>query len=113
MIILFYLIVGFHFFIIFTNLVSIPFLLLKLSWFISIPISTLIVNLMFSPIPCPLTKMEQKIRIKLNMKPLSTGFVGYYIIIPVKKMIRYIRNCNIHSWLKDQIYAWKNVRYNK
>ena len=83
----FYLVVGFHFFIIFTNLISIPILLFTQSCYISIPISSLLINLMFNHTNCPITAIENKLRIKLGLRPIK-GFVGSWILSPIRKIIR-------------------------
>jgi hypothetical protein len=49
------------------------------SVFLVIPIESQIVYLAFNRSPCPLTRLENGIRKKLDMEEIG-GFIGYYII---------------------------------
>lgn len=75
----------FHMAIIFGNLLACMILPFVMPWFISLPLVTLICNLIFSPIPCPLTKLESLIRRSLGM-PEIRYFIKHYIVDPVKKL---------------------------
>jgi len=83
MILFFRFVVGFHFFIIIANILAIPTLLVTQSWYISIPLATLLINLMGSNIQCPLTKLENRIRKSLGYKQIG-GFIGHYFIKYIK-----------------------------
>lgn len=79
--------VMFHLAVLFANFVSIFILPFVTPWYVSFPIITLIVNLMFTPVSCPLTKMENRIRRSLGMKEIR-HFVGHYIVWPIKRRIK-------------------------
>ena len=66
-----------------TTLFILPF---YVSWYIALPVMTLIVNLIFSPIACPLTKLESRIRRELGY-PEVRFFIKHYLFDPVRKMI--------------------------
>lgn len=85
-----YLLIVFHAIVVIANLTIlfvIPFLA---PVYISIPIDTLIVNLMFSPTPCPLTRLESSLRVKLGM-PQIKHFVGHYFLSPIRKVYRKLK----------------------
>ena len=86
-----YLLVVFHTVIVFANLAILFIIPFKEPWYVALPIETLIVNLMFSPISCPLTRLESKIRVGLDM-PEIKHFVGHYFIHPIRKHLRKRRN---------------------
>ncbi len=78
---------SFHMLVIFGNLIaaiSLPFLV---PWYIALPIISLIINLIFSSVSCPLTRLENRIRRSLQ-KPEIKHFVGHYLIWPVKRRLR-------------------------
>jgi len=91
---------------VFANIISIPVILAKLSWFVSIPLSTLLINLMFSNVQCPLTKLENAVRFRLGYKPIY-GFVGFYLISPIRKFIRKRRKCGFQTngYIKSEIQS--------
>ncbi len=71
--------VVFHFILIITNFLSIFVLPFATPWYIAAPMITLIVNLTFSPLPCPLTTWENRLRVKLGL-PKIKYFIGHYIL---------------------------------
>lgn len=82
-----YSLVAFHFLVIImcvSALFTLPFVE---PWYIAWPLCSLIVNLMFSPIPCPLTRLEDSLRRKLGLREIR-HFVGFYIVHPIKKFFR-------------------------
>lgn len=82
-----YFVIAFHMAVVVLNLAIVFLIPFKEPWYVALPIETLIINLMFSPIPCPLTRLESKIRIRLGM-PEVKHFVGHYIIHPIRKQLR-------------------------
>ena len=72
-------VVMFHFAVIFGNLAACFVLPLEQPWYVALPLVALVVNLTFSPIICPLTKLENVLRRQLGMKEIR-GFVKHYII---------------------------------
>ena len=86
----FYSLVIIHTAIVFANLTAlfvIPFLE---PWYVSIPIMSFLINLIFSPGTCPLTRLESVIRRKLGM-PEIKQFGGHYFVKPVRKRFRKMR----------------------
>lgn len=85
--ILFCLLVAFHAVVVIANIALLFIVPFVAPFYISLPIDTLLVNLMFSPTPCPLTRLEGVLRRKLGM-PEIRHFVGHYFIHPVRKAYR-------------------------
>jgi hypothetical protein len=73
-----------HFLIILANLFAMIVLPFTLPWYVSIPIVTLLINLMASPISCPLTKLEDRLRRKAGM-PEIRHFIKHYIVDKIRK----------------------------
>jgi hypothetical protein len=77
--------VLFHGFIVGGNIVSffvVPFLE---PFYVSIPIMSLVLLLVFSRVlDCPLTNWENRIRQRLGMKRIG-GFTGHYLIKPWRR----------------------------
>ena len=82
---LFSVIMG-HAAIIILNVATLFILPFYVSWYIALPVMTLIVNLIFSPISCPLTKLESRIRRELGY-PEVRFFIKHYLLDPVRKLI--------------------------
>lgn len=76
---LLYLTVAVHFIAVVGNLASVVYLLIYSPWYICFPAITFIVDLGVNNWKCPLTMLENSIRIKLGM-PVIRGFIGYYIL---------------------------------
>lgn len=76
---LLYLTVVVHFLTVVGNLSSIVYLLIYSPWYVCFPTITFIVDLSVNNWKCPLTMLENSIRIKLGM-PVIRGFIGYYIL---------------------------------
>ena len=76
-----------HLIIIVGNIVSILILPILMPWYVALPLMSLLVNLLFAPVPCPLTKLENKIRKELGMREVRY-FVGHYLVWPVKRKLR-------------------------
>ncbi len=85
--IFFYFIVIFHLVAIFINIISIPILLFTQPVWLSIPIITFLLNLLYNPSRCIITDCENKLRVKLGKKPIGQ-FFGHYILSPTRKIIR-------------------------
>ena len=81
-----YLVISFHFAVILGNFAALFILPFVVPWYISIPLMSLIVNLMFSPLSCPLTRLESRIRKSLGMDEIR-HFVKHYFIEPVRKYV--------------------------
>jgi len=79
--------IVFHFLVIFGNLAALIALPFMEPWYISCPLMSLIVNLMFSPLPCPLTRLEDSIRRKHGLREIK-HFMGYYLIHPLRNFLR-------------------------
>jgi len=76
-----------HLIVIIGNLVSILLLPVFMPWYVALPLMSLLINLLFAPVPCPLTKLENKIRKELEMKEIK-HFVGHYLVWPIKRKLR-------------------------
>jgi len=82
-------IVSLHWVIAIGNIVALPYLATKIindisNWYIYLPLITFIVVITCSrTIDCPLTKIENKLRKKLDLDQIQ-GFIKYYIIKPLK-----------------------------
>ena len=72
-----YLIVGSHGVLVLSMAAAIPYLIILQPWYISIPVVTWIINLAVLPVRCPLTSVENYVRVKLNL-PRISGFIDYY-----------------------------------
>jgi len=81
-----YLVISFHFAVIFGNFAALFLLPFVAPWYIALPLMSLIVNLMFSPLSCPLTRLESRIRKSLGMDEIR-HFVKHYFIDPVRKYV--------------------------
>lgn len=80
-------VIIFHMFIIMANVACIGFLPFFSPWYIALPIITLLINLLYSPTQCPLTKLENKLRRLVGIREIRF-FVGHYFIWPVRKFLR-------------------------
>lgn len=76
-----------HFLIVFGNLTAFFYLPFAIPWWGALPLCTFIVWLTFSPIPCPLTRLENTLRKSLGL-PEVRFFVKYYIVDPVRSRLR-------------------------
>jgi len=77
-------IVG-HWAIIIGNLTAFFVLPFATKWYVALPIMSYIGLLTFSRVlDCPITKLENKIRVKLGM-PTIKGFVSHYLVKPYKR----------------------------
>lgn len=83
----FRLLVAFHLYVVVGNFLVILLIPFFTRWYVALPIESLLINLMFAPNPCPLTKLENNLRKRLGM-PEIRHFVGHYIVWPVKKRFR-------------------------
>lgn len=54
-------------------------------WYVALPAIVYIVNLLFTRDPCPLTLLENFFRGRMGWALLSGGFVGHYLVKPVRK----------------------------
>jgi hypothetical protein len=82
---LLYALIVFHLFVVFVNIAAFfitPFLCPIWVW---MPINSFIITVTFTRQVCPLTKLENYLRTSIGM-PRIGGFVGHYIVRPVKKI---------------------------
>jgi hypothetical protein len=82
-----YSVVTFHYFVVTVNIVAffvLPFLYPLLVW---MPLNSFILTVTFTREICPLTRLENYIRTSLDM-PRIGGFLGHYMVRPVKKFIK-------------------------
>ena len=64
---------------------TVPFLT---PWYIALPICSFIFLVSFSKeIKCPLTNLENDIRLKLGKKKIG-GFIGHYVVKPIRKCLK-------------------------
>ena len=85
---LFYTIVMLHILVVIGNISAFfitPFLT---PWYEALPICSFILLISFSQeLKCPLTRLENSIRVKIGKKRIG-GFVGHYFVRPVKHYFR-------------------------
>ena len=79
--------VVFHASVLIFNLTAIFLLPFLTPWYVSLPIITLLINLMFSPVSCPLTRLESRIRRSLSL-PEIRHFIKHYVVDPIRKWRR-------------------------
>lgn len=72
-----------HYVLFFALLASIPLLLVLEPWYVSIPVVVWLVNLVTLPVRCPLTTLENTIRLKIGL-PKINGFVSKHILFRSK-----------------------------
>lgn len=78
---LLYAVIGLHY-LVFISFVLTAFLgIAVLPWFVAITLIALIIRVIVSQDECPLTTLENHIRIRLNL-PLSRAFLKDYILNP-------------------------------
>lgn len=98
--ILLYIVIIFHFCILFGNTLAFFILPFKTQWYIACPICSYIVWMTFSRVAdCPITKLENVLRRKLNYK-LIGGFIGHYILKPLNILLH--KNFSIFKPSKKQ-----------
>ena len=81
-----YLVISFHLSVLLGNFVALFVLPFVTPWYVALPLMSLIINLMFSPLSCPLTRLESRIRKRLGMDEIR-HFVKHYFIDPVRKYV--------------------------
>jgi hypothetical protein len=89
--IIFYLIVCIHHIFCAGNLLSIFVLPFVEPWYVSIPLLSFLLNLFLNDSfkLCPLTRIENNIRLAIN-KPTISSFVGHYYIKNYFRFRRYV-----------------------
>ena len=75
-----------HWVLIVANLTAFIVLPFATSWYYAVPIMTYLVNLMYTNIPCALTKLENKLRRKLGMVEIHS-FIKYYWKLAKKESV--------------------------
>lgn len=69
-----------HILVVIGNSVSFFILPFMVEWYIALPLNSFILWVTFSPgTSCPLTKLENKIRKRLELEPIR-GFIKHYLI---------------------------------
>ena len=91
------LIVAAHISIILINVASFFALIVLAPWYIAMPCCTMIVRVLFSQVLCPLTVVENKMRVKLGLPPIDR-FVSHYLIPNVEdakiaKVLKTLTSC--------------------
>ena len=81
------LLVIFHTFVIVVNIVAFFVLPFLYPLFIWMPVNSFILTVTFTREICPLTRLENYIRTSLGL-PRIGGFLGHYMVRPVKKFIK-------------------------
>jgi len=89
--------VAIHAIIILTNIASFFALIVLAPWYIAMPCCTMIVRVLFSQVLCPLTVVENKMRVKLGLPPIDR-FVSHYLIPNVEdakiaKVLKTLTSC--------------------
>ena len=82
-----YSLITFHCFVVTVNIVAffiLPFLYPLLVW---MPLNSFILTVTFTREICPLTRLENYIRTSLGM-PRIGGFLGHYMVRPVRKLLK-------------------------
>lgn len=81
----FYALVSVHLFAVIANLLALILIPFLADWYLVMPLMSLLITLNFSRnIDCPITRLENYLRVKLGKKKIG-GFVGHYFIKPLKK----------------------------
>lgn len=72
-----------HFIIILGNILACIIIPFTTPWYIALPLCTFLVRLGLMPDDCPVTRLENKIRVKLGMVQIDR-FITHYYIKPIK-----------------------------
>jgi hypothetical protein len=76
--------VALHFLVIFAMIVAMFVLPFRAAWYVALPLEVYILNLMFTPVACAMTKAENILRKAIGL-PEIRFFIGHYIVRPFKK----------------------------
>lgn len=82
------LIIGAHYVVFISFVLSGLLSFLYLPWFMAITLSSIVVRTVFDPYECPLTSLENNQRVLLGLA-LSRGFLKDYIIYP-RRTFKYL-----------------------
>ncbi len=74
-----YTIASLHGLLVLINLILVMMLPFLVSWYIALLLITLMINLTFSPVPCPLTTLENYFRNRAGM-PKIRHFIKHYFL---------------------------------
>lgn len=85
-----------HLYVVITNIIAFFILPFLCKFYVSCPLMTFIVFVSFSRQPCPITNLENAIRRKLGMREIK-GFIGHYLINPLKDSKIYVRDQSLDS----------------
>jgi hypothetical protein len=90
--ILLYLTIGSHMLVVLGNLASLFALPFVAPWYVAFPCCSFVVLVSFSrEIVCPLTRLENGLRQKLNLPPIK-GFISHYLVKPARKLLAPIKS---------------------
>lgn len=81
-----YLLIAAHAAVVIGIALSFFFLPFKTPWFIALPLMSFIFFFSTNRVNCQCTELENNLRKKLEMKPIS-GFVGHYFLRPFKNFL--------------------------
>jgi len=74
-------------------LASIPLLFINEPLWVSLPLSTWIMHLIFNPLECPYTRLENYLRRTLGLQEIST-FISHYYKKPYHRLMWAIERIN-------------------
>jgi hypothetical protein len=69
-----------HYLLVGAMALSIPLLFMYESWYVALPLSVWIVNLSIIPMKCPLTTLENCVRIRLGLAPIRS-FIKHWVLL--------------------------------
>jgi len=82
-----------HSLVIMTNIVAFFVLPFLYSLWVWVPLNSFILTVTFTREICPLTRLENRIRVALD-KPRIGGFIGHYFIRPVRSRLEDWKACH-------------------
>lgn len=82
-----YTLVAGHMLVVLINMIAFFVLPFTYPVYIWIPLNSFILITIFSRSLCPLTRLENYLRVRVG-KPTIGGFIGHYIVHPLKKLLQ-------------------------
>ena len=79
-------VIGLHLFVVIGNFIAFFVVPFVEPWYVALPICSVVFFLTFGRFECPLTRLENKIRRKLDMEEIR-GFVKHYIVKPIREKL--------------------------
>ena len=80
------LVIAGHWAVVIMNIAAFILLAFVTPWYIASPLMTFIAFITFNKIDCPVTRLENSIRVKLGLRPIHT-FIGHYLVKPFKMVL--------------------------